>query len=203
LLTTTFSYSNIKNYFSQLFLSVGDDILAYTEGNVGQMHNLGFGVSLQVSPTKWWSLIAQSNFNYKKLSGYNIISYQSSIKQLHTSLNNQFKIDNAISAEISGFYTTKARNDLQEVLSPTGQVSAGIAKTILKGKGSLKLSARDIFYTQSMEGLTDFPNANEYFILWRDSQVINLGFTYRFGKPLKAAKRSSGGAKEEINRAGS
>ncbi|MNT53408.1 hypothetical protein D3C72_1904940 [compost metagenome] len=53
-----------------------------------------------------------------------------------------------------------------------------------------------------MEGLTDFPAASEYFILTRDSRVVNLAFTYRFGKPLKAAKRSAGGAADEINRAG-
>jgi iron complex outermembrane receptor protein len=201
-LTTAISYSGIKNYFSQLFLSEGNDILIYTEGNVGKMHNLGFSVSTQVSPFKWWSLIAQSNFNYKKLSGYQNVNYRSSVKQLHTSLNNQFKLSKTLNGEISGFYTTKNRNDLQELLSPTGQLSAGLSKTILKGKGTLRLTARDIFYTQSMEGMTDFPGANEYFILWRDSQVINAGFTYRFGKPLKAAKRSTGGANDEINRAG-
>ncbi|MFA6277391.1 MAG: outer membrane beta-barrel protein [Pedobacter sp.] len=202
LLTTAVSYSGIKNYFSQLFLSEGDDILVYTEGNVGQMYNFGASVTLQVSPTKWWSLTAQSNFNYKKLSGYQNVNYKSSVKQLHTSMNNQFKLSKTLNGEISGFYTTKNRNDLQELLSPTGQVSAGLAKTILKGKGTLRLTARDIFYTQSMEGMTDFPGANEYFILWRDSQVINAGFSYRFGKPLKAAKRSTGGAGDEINRAG-
>ncbi|WP_397298111.1 outer membrane beta-barrel protein [Pedobacter sp. UC225_61] len=202
LLTTAVSYSAIKNYFSQLFLSEGDDILVYTEGNVGQMYNFGASVTLQVSPAKWWSLTAQSNFNYKKLSGYQNVNYKSSVKQLHINMNNQFKLSKTLNGEISGFYTTKNRNDLQELLSPTGQVSAGLAKTILKGKGTLRLTARDIFYTQSMEGMTDFPGANEYFILWRDSQVINAGFSYRFGKPLKAAKRSTGGAGDEINRAG-
>jgi len=201
-ITTAISYSSIKNYFSQLFLSEGNDILVYTEGNVGQMHNLGLYVTLQVAPFKWWSLTAQSNFNYKKLSGYQNVDYKSSVKQLHTTMNNQFRINPTLNAEISGFYTTQARNDLQELLSPTGQVSAGIVKTILKGKGSLRLTARDIFYTQSMEGITDFPGANEYFILWRDTQIVNIGFNYRFGKPLKAAKRSAGGAADEINRAG-
>lgn len=202
-LTTAVSYSNIKNYFSQLFLSEGNDILVYTEGNVGQMHNLGVSVSTQVSPFKWWSLTAQSNFNYKRLSGYRNVNYKSSVKQLHTSMNNQFKLSKTLNGEISGFYTTKNRNDLQELLSPTGQLSAGLAKTVLKGKGTIRLTARDIFYTQSMEGVTDFPGASEYFILWKDSQVLNVGFSYRFGKPLKAAKRSTGGAGDEINRAGS
>lgn len=201
-LTTAISYSGITNYFSQLFLSEGNDILVYTEGNVGRMHNLGLALTAQLRPFKWWSLTAQSNFNYKKLKGYQNVNYQSSVKQLQLSVNNQFRINATLNAELSGFYITKARNDLQELLSPTGQVSAGLSKTILKGKGSLKLSARDIFYTQAMEGLTDFPGASEYFILWRDSQVINLGFSYRFGKPLKAPKRSTGGAGDEVNRAG-
>jgi hypothetical protein len=203
LLSTTFAYSRINNYFSQLFLSEGTDILVYTEGNVGKVHNLSLSVALQVSPMSWWSINVQSTFNRKELKGYQNVNYSSSINQLQSSLNNQFTINKGLSAELSGYYITKARNDLQELLYPTGQVSVGLAQTILKGKGSLKLSARDIFYTQAMEGLTDFPGANEYFILTRDSRVINLAFTYRFGKPLKAAKRSSGSATDEMNRAGS
>jgi len=202
-LTTTVSYSIIKDYFSQLFLSEGTDILVYTEGNVGKMHNLGLSVALHVSPFKWWAINAQGTFNHKKLTGYQNVNYSSSINQVLSSLTNQFTINKGLSAEISGFYITSARNDLQELLYPTGQLSAGLSQSIWKGKGSLKLSARDIFYTQAMEGLTDFPNANEYFILKRDSRVVNLAFTYRFGKPLKAAKRSTGGAADEINRAGS
>ncbi len=54
-----------------------------------------------------------------------------------------------------------------------------------------------------MEDLTDFSGAIEYFILWGDSQVLSLGFKYRFGEKLKIAKRSAGGAVDEIGRAGS
>ena len=56
-----------------------------------------------------------------------------------------------------------------------------------------------IFHTQVMEGNTDFENADEYFIIHRDSRVVTLAFSWRFGKPLKAIKRSSG-ANEEIER---
>ena len=202
LLTTTISYSAIKNYFSQLFLSEGMDILVYTEGNVGQMHNIGASISLQVSPFKWWSMNAYSGFNYKQLSGYQNVNYSSSIKQLLLSLNNQININNGLSAELSGNYTTKARNDLQELIYPVGQLSAGISQSLFKGNGSIKFTARDIFHTQVLKGLTDFPGANEYSVLTRDTQVFSIGFTYRFGKPLKAANRSTGGAYDEIKRSG-
>ncbi|MCJ0741819.1 outer membrane beta-barrel protein [Pedobacter montanisoli] len=201
-LTTTLSYSLIKDYFSQIFINESNDILVYTEGNVGKMHNYGIGLTLQLKPLSWWDATIQSNFNHKVLNNSNGLSFKSNINQLHTSMNNQFKISKTLSADLSGFYTTKARNDLQELLYPNGQLSAGLSKSIFKNAGSIKLALRDIFYTQAMEGLTTFPNAQEYFKLQTDSRVAILTFTYRFGKPLKPAKRSSGGASEEMNRAG-
>jgi hypothetical protein len=53
-----------------------------------------------------------------------------------------------------------------------------------------------------MEGFTDFPKATEYFIIRRDSRVINLSFTYRFGKAYKATRRSGGSAGDEMERVG-
>jgi len=203
LITTTVSYSIIKNYFSQLFLSEGTNIQIYTDGNVGKMHNLGVSTSIQFLPAKWWLFNGQANFNHKKFNGYQNLNYTSSINQFQFSANNQFALNKTFNAELSGYYITKARNDIQELLYPTGQVSAGLAKTILKGKGSLKFSARDVFFTQAMEGLTDFPEAQEYFKLTRDSRLFLLSFSYRFGKPIKAIKRSNGGATDEMKRAGS
>ena len=50
-----------------------------------------------------------------------------------------------------------------------------------------------------MEGNTDFQYADEYFIIRRDSRVITLAFTWRFGKPAKV-QTHSGGADDEIQR---
>ncbi len=204
LLTASVSYSHIKNYFSQLFLTdTAKGILYYSEGNVGRAHTIGVSVMLNVSPFKWWSLTAQAVYNHKDLKGYNgNVNFRSNINQLNINISNQFSFLKVYTGEISGFYTSRARNDLQEVLYPTGQVSLGISRPVLKKKGTLKFSARDIFYTNAMEGLTQFDRATEYFILWRDSRVFNLSFTYRFGKAYKAAKRSSGSAGDEMQRVG-
>ena len=134
LLTTTVSYSIIKDYFSQLFLSEGNDILVYTNGNVGKMYNLAISVSVQASPFTWWSFTGQALFNHKEFKGYQNINYVSDVTQMNFNMNNQFRIGKTYTAEISGFYTTQARNDLQELLLPTGQLSAGIARPVLKRK---------------------------------------------------------------------
>ncbi|RVU01030.1 hypothetical protein EOD41_10440 [Mucilaginibacter limnophilus] len=202
LLTTTVSYSNINNYFSQIFLAdEAKGVLLYTQGNVGSAHNIGVSTSVNLSPFKWWTFMTQAVYNYKQLKGFNGNNFTTDINQLNVNSTSQFMFGR-YTAELSGFYTTRARNDVQELLYPTGQVSVGLSAPILNKKGTLKFSARDLFYTNAMEGLTSFPNATEYFKLMRDSRVFTLSFTYRFGKSFKTGKRTSGSAADEMERVG-
>jgi hypothetical protein len=82
-------------------------------------------------------------------------------------------------------------------LYPTGQASVGVAKAVLKKKGTVKLSYRDIFYTNAMEGLTSFPDASEYFKIKRDSRVLTLALTFRFGKSQKVTSHADGASEEK------
>jgi outer membrane receptor protein involved in Fe transport len=200
LLTTGVSYSRTSNYFSQIFLSdTSKTILYYTQGNVGQVYNLGLSASLSANPVKCWSLELTAVFNHKQLRGFNGNSYTTTISQLNVNINNQLDLGKGYSGEVSGFYTTRARNDIQELLYPTGQVSVGMSKIVLKKKGTVKLSYRDLFYTNAMEGFTSFPDATEYFKIKRDSRVLSLAFTYRFGRSYKV-KRHQDGAGDEKER---
>ncbi|MGY3214986.1 TonB-dependent receptor domain-containing protein [Mucilaginibacter sp. HD30] len=203
LLTTMLSYSSINNYFSQLFLTDKEKgILLYTQGNVGHTYTIGVTETVVASPFKWWSVTAQAVYNYKQLRGFNGNTYTSDINQLSVSANNQFTIAKIYTAELSGAYTTRARNDVQELLYPTGQLSAGIARPIMKKRATLRFTARDLLYTNVMHGLTQFPNAEEYFRLRRDTRVYTLSFTYRFGKAYKTNSRSQGSATDEAQRVG-
>jgi iron complex outermembrane receptor protein len=206
--TTTISYSFIKDYYSQIFYKdssglMNDKLIIYSTGNVGKAYNLGASISAQINATKWWFFTAQALYNYKKLVGYVWNDYTSDVHQFNFSMNNQFKINKIYTAELSGFYTGRARNDLQEILYPINQVVVAASRPVLKKKGTLKLSVRDIFHKNGMEGFTDFENSTEYFWLKRDSRVATLSFTYRFGKAFKTIRRNSGSAADEMQRAGS
>jgi len=198
LLTTGLSYSRITDYFSQIFLSdTSKTILYYTQGNVGRVNNFGASASLSLSPLKWWSIELTAVFNYKQLRGFNGNSYTTSISQLNINVSNQMSFGKGYAGELSGFYTTRARNDVQELLYPAGQVHMGLSKAVLNKKGTVKLGFRDIFYTGAMEGLTSFPDATEYFKLKRDSRVLSLSFTYRFGKSFKVTRHQDGAGDEK------
>lgn len=203
IISTSVSYNITKDYFSQIFFPGRDSgTIIYSNGNVGKMRNVGVTVSAQLTPAKWWSVVLQGNFTHKKFEGMLWRVYTASRSQYNFNINNQFKFKKGWAAELSGFYIGRNQNDIQEVLDPTGQVSAGVSKQIMKNKGTLRLTVRDIFYTQDMEGWTYFQHVIEYFRLTRDSRVATISFTWRFGKAMKQTVKRTNGADEEINRVG-
>lgn len=144
-LTTELSYSYLKDYFSQIFVidsnssNVNRNIIIYTRGNVGSFQNFGISETYQQSLTKWWSLTATAVFNHKIIKGVVWAPLTATVSQLNVSLNNQFRFGKGWGAEVSGYYQTRSQIDLQEWLTPQGELNLGLSKQILKNKGSLKL----------------------------------------------------------------
>jgi iron complex outermembrane receptor protein len=208
MLTTEFSFSYLRDYFSQIFIidsnssNVNKNIIIYTRGNVGSFQNYGITETFQYPVTKWWNLTAVAVFNYKIIKGFVWAPIKAEVGQLNVSLNNQFQLKKGWGFELSGYYQTKSQIDLQEWLKPQGELDLGISKQIIKNKGSLKLSVRDITYFQNYSGYSTFQNAHEPFVVKWDSRVARLSFSWRFGKAMKPVTRSEGGAADEINRAG-
>lgn len=206
-LTTTLNYSKTKDFQTETFeqekLPNGEDSYAtiVRKGNIGKRDNAGIAVSLQVPVKKWWTAIIYSNFSYSKFEGpVNGEMVDVDATTLLMNVNNQFKFNKGWSAELSGFYRSRGAEG-QIIIDPMGQVAAGVAKQVLKGKGTLKLNVRDIFYTQVVTGNMNFQNTAVEFRNARDSRAGTLSFTYRFGKPMKGMpQRKTGGAKDEQNR---
>lgn len=208
ILSTDISYSYLKDYFSQIFIidsnssNVNKNVIIYTRGNVGTFHNFGVTATLQTPVTKWWSITSTVIYNHKIIKGVIWAPLRATINQVNFSLNNQFQFKKGWSAEISGYYLTKSQIDLQEYLTPQGELGAGISKQIMKNKGTLRLAVRDIFHTQNYSGYSYFENSEEPFKIKWDTRVVRITFSWRFGKTMKAIKRSAGGATEETDRVG-
>ena len=208
MLTTEFSYSYLNDYFSQIFIidsnssNVNKNIIIYTRGNVGSFQSLGISETFQRPITKWWNMTAVAVFTHKVIKGLVWAPIQAKVTQLNISINNQLQLKKGWGLELSGYYQTKSQIDLQEWLKPQGELNFGVSKQILKNKGSLKLSVRDITYFQNYSGYSTFENAFEPFAIKWDSRVVRLNFSWRFGKAMKQVNRSEGGANDEINRVG-
>ena len=72
---------------------------------------------------------------------------------------------------------------------------------VLKDKGSLKITLRDLLRTMYPSGDLSFQNTDASFKQLTDTRVASVSFSYRFGMPIKGLqKRKTGGAGEEQNR---
>lgn len=200
-LTTTLNYSHTKNIFAETFEQQGNATIIH-RGNIGKRDNAGVAVSAQIPIAKWWTASVYANVNYNHYQG-TLYNEPLNIEATNfmTNINNQFKFNKGWSAELSGFYRTKGIEG-QILLHPFGQLSAGVAKNILKDKATIKLNARDILYTQKIKGEINFQQTEATFNQHRDSRVVNLSFVWRFGKQIQNAQqnRRTGGADDESNR---
>jgi len=201
ILTTTLNYSITKNMFSETFDQSGYATIVQ-KGNIGRRENAGIAVNAQIPVTKWLTTMIYTNYNYLKFSGKlygEDLKVEAGILQL--SMNNQMNFKKGWGAEVSGWYLSKGPES-QIMLEAMGQLSAGISKQVLKGKGTVKANVRDILYTQRAQGQINFKETEAHFRNTRDSRVANITFTYRFGKPLKNSngQNKRGGAGEEQSR---
>jgi hypothetical protein len=199
-LTTTINYSRTNDLMTETF-EQAEYASIIREGNIGVRHHAGISISAQLKPTKWWNASLYSNYNYSNYKG-ELYKEQVDVSASNVlfNVNNQFRFGKGWSAELSGWYRTRGIEG-QMVINSMGALSTGLSKTVLKGKGTIRLTVRDIFYTQVATGNIDFQRTRASFMNCRDSRVAGIAFSWRFGKPIKSQpRRKTGGASEEQNR---
>lgn len=184
-LTTTLNYSVINNMMNETLIH-SDSLIIRSIGNIGTRYNVGIAESATIPFAKWYTGIFYANLYQNKYLG-EINGFPLDAKQitLELNINNQFSFKNGWSAEISGQYASRNRDEGQALSLPIGQVSAGISKSLLNNKASLKLNVRDIFYTQTIREIQNFQDVQSMVNRSRDTQVANIAFVYRFGKQAK------------------
>ena len=87
---------------------------------------------------------------------------------------------------------------------PMGMFSVALSKQVMKTKGTVRLNVRDVLHSQRFRAQTRYGNVDASFQEWRDTRVVNLGFTYRFskGKLNGSQRRRNGSANDEQSRVG-
>jgi iron complex outermembrane receptor protein len=73
----------------------------------------------------------------------------------------------------------------------------------MKGKGTIRLNLRDVFYTQRFRAESRYADVDAAFQEARDSRVLNVNFTYRFNKgKMNGQQRKRNSGPDETNRVG-
>lgn len=208
--TTTINYTITDDVISQLLKQNTEKRITFlTTDNVARFRNIGLAINAPFTVVKNWNVNLFVNvFNnryegvyYNSFTGNNDpidISYTSAL----VNVSNTVSFKKGWSGEVSGFYRGKTIEQLT-IADPMYFMNLGVQKTVIKGKGTLRLNIRDPFHWQQFKGRTLYSDIDvKIFNRW-DNRNITATFSYRFGKTSVAqARKRNTGASEEQNRAG-
>lgn len=202
MLTTTINYGYTTDIIQDIVEQIDSITTTYVKkSNIARRWNLGASMSLGVPLAKWWRSNVYLLYNYNQFDGI-VNGGPISIggASFFANMNNQFNFKKGWDAELSGFYRG---NSLEGVLviRPMGGMNVGLNKQVIKGKGTIKMSISDVFYTQQFNGYSRYQNVDVTIHQVRDSRIFNVSFSYRFGKgkPVQLQRRR-GSAGDEQNR---
>ena len=195
-------YSHVSDVQIETIEQNGSSFIS-RNGNIGEYSFGSISLEATLRPAKWWTVNIYVEADYNNYKGELYSGFiNSKATWVYGTANNQFTLGNGWTAELSGFYCGP-RSNAQFDKIPFGQVNPAIQKKIWNNKGSIKLSGRDIFNTNTSAGnITNIPNLLATYRNYFYNQSFTIGFTYSFGKQLNKEQRKTGSADSEAGRAG-
>jgi len=158
-----------------------NDISTSLPMNVGTNNTTGIELNGKYSPQKWLTLNGDFNFNFFVRKGeFEGTSFDFNNEQYSGKLRAKIKLPKDFDLEITGQYES-AYQTVQSKVSEQLYGGLGLRKKILKGKGVLNFSVRDIFASRIRESYTTQPDFEIYGFGQR-GRFITFGFSYGFGK---------------------
>lgn len=199
-ITTNLGYSYYDGEINETIELQGHQYYS-RPANVGRSQYLSLSVNATIEPAPWvtinWFGLAQ--YASFKANLYTTKLDTASVNYI-TNFNSQFRLGNGWTAELLGLYRADFLTT-QFVLGDFWTLGGGIQKKILKGKGSVKLTIQDMFYTRLNYGdINNLQNAKGNYRNQGDTRVLGINFTYNFGKTFETRKRSNGSAEQETQR---
>jgi iron complex outermembrane receptor protein len=198
--------SPIKDVLPNFEIPAGEseNITVQFPVNLASLDYYGFTASLPVRITKWWNMMNNLSAYYQHFDGkIGNAQLNDGAPAANIRTNNTFTFKKGWTAELNANLNTGGRYGYA-IIEPQWGVAVGGQKTVLKGKGTVRLNVTDIFWTNLPKATVTYEGRYiENWHAYRDSRVANLSFTYRFGNnKVQAARNRKTGSEEEARRAG-
>lgn len=147
--------------------------------NIGTSTNYGLELIASQTIADWWRVNGNFSYFHRIVEGRTEENvYDSESYSWTARINNNFRIGNNFSMQLSGNYRSPVVM-LQGERKAMYSADMGMRYNILDNNGSITLRVSDIFNTQKFNMYTE---GNNFEMTWerkRRSRMIFLGFTYR------------------------
>jgi hypothetical protein len=172
--------------------------------NLLSSDNLGLSATLPFKPRSWWNVVNNVNIYYNHVNG-NLagVAVSNGGPAANLRMNNTFTFKKGWGAELNGSLNTGGRSGYS-FSKPQWGIAVGGQKTVMQGKGTVRLNVTDIFWTNLPRATITYEGKYvENWHAYRETRVANLSFIYRFGSnKVQAARRRNAASEEEVRRAG-
>lgn len=149
--------------------------------NIGTNRTTGLEFNAKYSPTTWLTLNGDFNYNYFNRQGeLEATSFDFTGDQWAGKLTAKLKLPAQIDFEATGHYESRVQT-VQSLVSENYFLDLGLRKKLMKGRGVINLSVRDVFASRIRESVVQQPTFYLYSFGQR-GRFITLGFSYGFGK---------------------
>lgn len=149
--------------------------------NIGTNQSTGLEINAKYTASKKLSFNGDFNYNYFNRQGeLEGTSFDFNADQWSSKITSKIKFPKDIDFEITGQYRSRFQT-VQSEVSGFLFADIGVRKKILKGRGVLNFSVRDLFASRIRESVTSQADFYTYSFRQR-GRFITLGFSYGFGK---------------------
>ena len=181
----TLYYRYKYDAFAEIQKYVNDTVLLRTFENLAQDQSMGIEFIATLDPVKWLNINLSTNGFYQIIDASNIgYSENKSAFSVNTKLGADFNITPTTLLQVYAYHQS-ARLTPQGQYNPVFYTNLGVRQNLFKDKASIILTVSDVFKTLKSESIVDTPELYKKSIRTRDTQIIYLGFVYRFGRNQK------------------
>jgi len=200
-INTTVGYSHVKDY-ATMVTDTTNNATYVQQKNLATQQILSFSIGSSLPIRKWWNGYANVWFNHQMFDGLigtknvdvKISSYGAYMQQT-------FTLGKDYTAELSGWYSGPGVWGGTWQTSDQGAIDIGFQKLLFQKRGSVKISATDIFHTAPWTATNDFGGLYiEGSGSW-ESQTFRVNFSYRFGSnQISSSRQRKTGLESEAKR---
>lgn len=200
-LTTSLSYSYVRDFFAQITDTTGYNRNFMMERNIANQRVINLGVSYPFQAAKWWNVYASLNAYHTAFESDDAKFKNVQANVLSFYGQNTFSLPQKWNLEVSGWYSSPGIWGGTYVTRSQGSLDLALQKRILNEKVSFRLAVSDLFFTSPWRGTTQFGGLRITGSGGWESRTIRINLSYNFGnKQVKSARQRQTGVEDEKNR---
>ncbi|MEL6657342.1 MAG: TonB-dependent receptor [Bacteroidota bacterium] len=158
-----------------------DNVNTFMPFNIGTNRTTGVEFNAKYAPSRKLSFLYDFNYGYFNRQGsFEDTDFDFNADQWSSRLTTKIKLPADFDVEVTGRYRSE-RITVQTTISENIWADFGVRKKIMKGKGVINLSIRDVFASRIRESVADQPDFFAYNFGQR-GRFVALGFSFGFGK---------------------